>query len=603
MSHDPLQRGNPLRYLTVQTWKYAGNWRPRVVITVILFVIAQSVDLFIPPLLWARIMDTVQGQGITPESMRTLALLLAGTLIADVVFWVFHGPARVWECTAAFAMRMHYRRHFLKGVMTLPLEWHVDHHSGDTIDKIGRGASGLYDFSSQSYAVIYAIVKLVGSYAMLAYFSPPAGVIVLVMVLLTGWIITRFDRVLVRQYDELNRAENAIAESVFDAISNIATAVILRVERLVFDAIMAKVVQPFALYRKNCRVNEVKWFLTNICCNLMVSAVLLVYFWQHIGTPKGILVGTVYLLIKYLENVSQLFFNFAYLYGEILQRRSRVRNAEELAVDFRSESFANHVLPPEWRHLEVAGLNFSYAGPDTSAQQLIDISFTILRGERIALVGATGSGKTTLLKVMRDLYHPQSGSLVVDGVPIAEGFAGIARAISLIPQEPEIFASTILKNVTMGAEHEMASVARFVEMADFASVVEQLPRGYDSLTKERGVSLSGGQKQRLALSRGLLASSDKDIILIDEPTSSLDAATELRVYQNIFEAFAPATIISSIHRLHLLPLFDRIFMFDAGRIVAIGTIDELLSSCRQFQELWRAAKGEDANMLENALPL
>ena len=100
--------------------------------------------------------------------------------------------------------------------------------------------------------------------------------------------------------------------------------------------------------------------------------------------------------------------------------------------------------------------------------------------------------------------------------------------------------------------------------------------------------MSGGQQQGLALSRGLLACHDKDIVLLDEPTSSLDAITEISVYQNIFKEFKDKTVISTTHGLHLLPFFDRICLFDKGRIVASGTLNEMLSFCPQFVSLWEA---------------
>jgi len=115
-----------------------------------------------------------------------------------------------------------------------------------------------------------------------------------------------------------------------------------------------------------------------------------------------------------------------------------------------------------------------------------------------------------------------------------------------------------------------------------------LPKGFDSSIKEDGVNLSGGQQQCLALSRGLTACHDKDIVLLDEPTSSLDMITGIAVYQNIFRDFKGKTIISTVHQLQLLPLFDRICVFDKGQIVASGTLQELLSSCPKFVSFWEA---------------
>jgi ABC-type multidrug transport system fused ATPase/permease subunit len=234
----------------------------------------------------------------------------------------------------------------------------------------------------------------------------------------------------------------------------------------------------------------------------------------------------------------------------------------------------------------VKNLDFSYPGGEKRELHLADVALTIGRGERIALVGASGSGKTTLLKVIRNLYHPEEIDLQVDGVPITGGFEGICRAIALVPQDPEIFATTIKENITLGAEYDAETIRRFTDMARFTEVADSLPKKLDSAINEKGVNLSGGQRQRLALARGLLACEDKPVVLLDEPTSSIDIATEMMIYRNIFQGFSGKAILSSIHRLHLLPLFDRIYFFDQGRIIGSGTLNELLSSCPEFRDLW-----------------
>jgi ABC-type multidrug transport system fused ATPase/permease subunit len=581
---------NPVLYLFAKMWRYSEGNRKNILLFLSLFVVAESLTLFGQPLIWARMLDVIQKQGIVKENIQMLLGLLGLTLCIDLAFWLLHGPARLMERTNAFGARQNYRKFLLKGVMMLPMEWHADHHSGDTIDRVEKGTNALYQSSESSSEIVYAIVQLIGSYAMLCYFSPSSSYIVLAMILITAWITIRFDRVLVKQYQELNRKENNISESTFDAISNITTVIILRVERLIFNAIASKIEKPLKLYEHNSRLSEIKWFLTSMCCTAMTILVLSAYFLGHIGAAKGILIGSVYLLIQYLHKISELFFQFTRMYGEVLQRKAKVMNSEELSQDFRTENFTNHVLPPEWKHLEIKNLDFSYEGNGdgkSDEDHLKNISLSINRGERIAFVGKSGSGKTTLLEVMRDLYHPRNITLRVDGKIIAGGLGGIARAIALVPQNPEIFATTVLENITLGAEHNMEFVRHFTDMACFTDVAENLPRKFDSSIKEKGVNLSGGEQQRLALSRGLLACHDKDIVLLDEPTSSLDTTNEMVIYENVFREFEGKTIISSIHRLHLLPLFDRIYIFNSGEIIASGNLKELLSQCPEFQALWQ----------------
>ncbi len=581
------KKQNHLVYLFAKTWQFSTGNRRQVACFWSLFVVCGIFELFFPSLIWAKIMVVIQKEGVTTDSIGRLLILLALTFVSSFIFWMIHKPARQMENDNAFIVRANYRRYLLQGVMTLPLGWHAEHHSGDTIDKIEKGANSMHLFSEATFQIIYSLVSYVGSFAVLAYLSPPSAVIVSAISAVAVWIIVRFDRVLIAQYAELSRSENKISERVFDAVSNIATVIILRVERLVFNAIMTSVEKPFALTRSNNRIGETKWFLVSMCSSAMVVVTLGIYLWQHLGATQGVLVGTVFLVIGYLRNIRELFYRFADIYGDIVKRRTRIGNAELLAKDFRPELFTNHVLPAGWQRLQIDGLDFSYAGTSENAkQQLCGIALAVERGERIAFVGKSGSGKTTLLKVIRGLYRPESMRLTVDGQNIAEGFDGIARAIALVPQNPEIFATTIRENITLGADHDATTIKRFTDMACFTETAAALPKGLESSIKEKGVNLSGGQQQRLALSRGLLASDDKDIVLLDEPTSSLDTANEMLVYKNIFCGFQGKTIISSVHRLHLLPLFDRICFFEDGKIIASGTVPQLLDACPSFNRLW-----------------
>ncbi len=582
------EKRNPLLYLFSKTWEYSEGNRDKVVWYWIMFILANSITMIGAPLVFAKMMNTVQQEGVTSGNFRFLISLLLLTFFFEVATWALHGPARCIERINAFKARLNYRRYLLKGVMTLPMEWHTDHHSGDTIDKIEKGTNALFSFAEDSFIPIWGLVQFAVSIVMLVYFGGwSAAVVVLLMLVISVWITIRFDRVMIPQYKELNKSENEISASVFDAISNISTVIILRVEKLVFQAVMHRTEKPYELFRHNQRLNETKWFLTNMCCTLMTVTVLTVYFWQNLGAKQGVMLGTLFILIKYLEQVSNLFFRFTGDYSDMVKRKSRILNAEELTSDFRTENFVNHVLPSDWQYLEVEDLSFSYSSTGKGDEHLKGVSLSFERGRNYAVVGESGSGKTTLLKLVRDLYHPTSGRLFCDGVEVRDGFRGISRAIALVPQNPEIFATTILENITLGAEYEADFVRHFTDMACFTEVAEGLPKKFDSSIKEKGVNLSGGEQQRLALARGLLACYDKDVVLLDEPTSSLDTATEMKVYRNIFREFRDKTVISSIHRLHLLPMFDKIYMFGGGRVIASGTLSELLTSCPEFQELWR----------------
>ncbi|MFM7487056.1 MAG: ATP-binding cassette domain-containing protein, partial [Cytophagales bacterium] len=221
------------------------------------------------------------------------------------------------------------------------------------------------------------------------------------------------------------------------------------------------------------------------------------------------------------------------------------------------------------------------------AQSLHHISINIEKGKRVALIGESGSGKSTLMALLRGLYEPEKGTVVkVDGSQNAN-IDSLHDIVTLFPQEPEIFENTIEHNITLGLPFEEKEIMEVCETAHFTDVVHQLPKGLQSNIQEKGVNLSGGQKQRLALARGILAAKSCDIILLDEPTSSVDPKTEIQIYEKLFKECEGKAVVSTLHRLYLLSYFDYVYVLKDGQVVEEGTFEELKSSGAIFQELWR----------------
>ena len=576
-------------------WKYSKGNRKSVVLYAVFFVIANTIILLVP-LAIGKVFNIIQQQGVNAENMYYIFFLLSSTIVFGLIFWLFHGPARVMERKNAFIVRANYKNHLLEGVMDFPMEWHSNHHSGDTIDKIEKGTRALFEFSASTFRIIESTIRLTVSIAILAYFNIWSLLIVLFVVFAAAMVIMQFDKVLVRQYKILFGFENKIAEKIFDIISNITTVILLRVEKMVTKAISKKIAEPFALFNRNQKINETKWFLVSLCSAFMIFLVMASYIYQGIASGTTILAGTLFILYGYVDRISDVFFRFAEIYGDILQQRSSVMNAEEIANEFfESEKGKMSVLGKDWKELKIESLGFSYHSEKGADLHLEDISMSIKNGERIALIGESGSGKTTLLKIIRELYSPQKVKVFLDGRMLKEGFKEISESISLIPQDPEIFSTTIKENITIGVSHSKEEIKKFTDMACFSNVIAKLPSGLDSNIFEKGVNLSGGEKQRLALARGLMASEDKEIVMLDEPTSSMDMKNELDIFQNIFREFPEKTILASVHRLHLLSLFDKIYFFQKGKIIASGTLESLLADSEEFRKQWERSRGVKKN--------
>jgi ABC-type bacteriocin/lantibiotic exporter with double-glycine peptidase domain len=266
-------------------------------------------------------------------------------------------------------------------------------------------------------------------------------------------------------------------------------------------------------------------------------------------------------------------------------QKSRVLGVEEIERNFASLSKVKKKNFKDWEKVVIEKLKFKY-DESFEADSLNITNFEFKKGEKIALIGESGSGKSTLLKVIHGMYEKASAKVNIDGKTLETNFQDVNLHSTLVPQEPEVFSASIKENITLLTNFSDEEVLRATTMAEFHDVAEELPNKYDSVVNEKGVNLSGGQKQRLALSRALLFSKDKEVILLDESTSSVDPINEVKIYKNIFENFQGVTFLASIHKMNLLKYFDRIVILHKGEIKIEGSFEFVLEHDEDFRKTW-----------------
>jgi ATP-binding cassette subfamily B protein len=235
----------------------------------------------------------------------------------------------------------------------------------------------------------------------------------------------------------------------------------------------------------------------------------------------------------------------------------------------------------EFRHL-----NFAYNGTAV----LKDVNLRIPAGSSLAIVGPTGSGKTTLVSLIPRIYDAAPGAVLIDDRPLRDfPLDSLRRNIGFVPQETFLFSDTIRENIAYGVAREDANpsldeIKAAAEAANIAQDIESFPEGYDTTVGERGITLSGGQKQRTAIARALLRS--PRILILDDALSSVDTHTEDKILNHLREIMRGRTTIFISHRVSTVRNADAIAVLHQGRIVELGTHDQLIARNGYYTDLY-----------------
>jgi ATP-binding cassette subfamily B protein len=235
--------------------------------------------------------------------------------------------------------------------------------------------------------------------------------------------------------------------------------------------------------------------------------------------------------------------------------------------------------------IEFRNLNFAYNGTAI----LKDVNLRIPAGSSLAIVGPTGSGKTTLVNLIPRIYDAEPGTVLIDGLPVRQfPLDSLRREIGFVPQETFLFSDTIRENIAFGVSEEdgeatLDDIKAAAEAANIAQDIESFPEGYNTTVGERGITLSGGQKQRTAIARALLRS--PRILILDDALSSVDTHTEDKILNHLREIMRGRTTIFISHRVSTVRNADRIAVLHQGRIVELGTHDELIARNGYYTDL------------------
>ncbi|MGB6543432.1 MAG: glucan ABC transporter ATP-binding protein/ permease, partial [Xanthobacteraceae bacterium] len=523
---------------------------------------------------------------------------LVGAWVVFGLFIIVASAVVAW-----FADRLAHRRRnlvladFFEHVLQLPMSYHAGAHSGRQVKIMLAGTDALWwlwvSFFREHFAAFVFIFVLLPATVVLNWrLAVPLLALAAAFTVLTGLIMSRAEgmqRAVERHYSD-------VAETASDALGNVA--VVQSFARIELEVSYLRSLVNSLL---RAQMPVLSWWalaavLTRTATTLTLLVILLLGTWFKLNGLVSVgeivsFMAIATLLIARLEQVvgfaNRLFMDLPKLaeFFAVLDTVPAVRDRPDA------------VHPGRVRGLvEFRDVSFSYDGKRPA---VADLSFTVLPGERVALVGETGSGKTTSLALLHRAFDPQSGIITVDGMDI-RGLAltGLRRNIGVVFQETLLFNRSVAENLRVGkpdaTEDELRAAAARGQALEF---IERNEQGFEARIGERGRLLSGGERQRLAIARALLK--NPPILILDEATSALDPVTEARLNLALDEVMKGRTTFVIAHRLITIRGATRILVFSKGHIVETGTYEELMLRGGVFAALVRA---EQYALAEEKMP-
>lgn len=543
----------------------------------------------VAPVLYKRIIDFVssgQEPAILSSALINTVLFLGAILFLNNVFF------RIADYSMAYSQSQILRdiaNDAFKKVSKHSYEFFSSNFTGTLVAKVRRYINAFETIHDQLVFNLWMKgLALIFAFFILSYFSIILGLILLVWIALYLGIMVLFIRKKIGKDLLTAEANSKVTGALSDAITNILNVKMFssHVREL---AIFNDATSEEEFYRREA------WYFQNfqflfqgffIAFFEFFGMFTAVYLWIH----GAISPGTIILMQIYIFAIFEIVWNI----GRNLTRIIRAfAEAKEMVDIFEKPVAIEDPKDPEKVRIEkgkieMREVSFSY---NQGANVFEGLNLIINPGEKVALVGPSGAGKTTITKLLLRFVDVDKGKILIDGQDISLiKQEDLREKIAYVPQDPILFHRTLKENISYSSPE--ATIEQIIDVAKRSHAhefIKNFSNGYDTYVGERGVKLSGGERQRVAIARAMLKNSP--LLILDEATSSLDSISEGYIQDSFDELMRGRTTIVIAHRLSTIRMMDRIVVFDAGKIVEIGTHDELLKKSGVYAELWQKQVG------------
>lgn len=544
---------------------------------------------FAEPVLFGRIIDWLtQGEARhRPPTLADLSPMIAAWIGFAVLSIAASMFVSLQADRLAHRQRVATMARYFEHVLHLPLSFHATTHSGRSLKVMIESANGLFmiylTFFRESFAGFVSILVLLPLALVLNW---RLGLLLVGLMAVFFCLIYYVRRRTETLQSDVERHNTSVAERASDALSNVP--VIQSFTRIDSEATAMRGLTHRLL---SAQLPVLTWWaLAVIGARAAATITLLVIFvfgtslyLRGLGTIGEIVMFMSFatMLIARLEQMANLF-NMLFLQAPRIRDCFEVLDMQPLVRDRLDAQDPGRLTGL----VRFEGVSFTYPGGARPA--VADLDVAVAPGETVALVGATGSGKSTTLSLLHRVHDPDAGRITIDGIDLrAMTLDALRRNIGVVFQEPMLFARSIADNLAVGKpDASEAEIARALDLAQARDFVTLQGQGLGTAIGEHGRTLSGGERQRLAIARALLK--DPPIMIFDEATAALDAATERKLQMALAKATEGRTTFIIAHRLATVRHATKILVFDHGRIVEAGTFDELVAQGGAFAALARA---------------
>ena len=468
-------------------------------------------------------------------------------------------------------------------IQRLSLSYHDQKKTGDVISRVTSDIDAIQDFVSQALlGIVVNVVTLIGMLAVMFYLNWRFTLIALSVAPILFVVVYVYTRRIKKASRAVREKEGEVVSIVQEVLSSMR--VVQAFAREDYEQTRFEK-QSLESVETALRARSLKAKLTPIVQIVVaVGTCLVLWYGARLVLAGEITSGSLLVFFLYLGKMYKPMRELSKMTDTLSKSAvgyERIKEVIETEREIRNVKGAIWA-PPFKGLIEFSHVDFGYT-PDNLT--LKDVNFKIEPGQLAAFVGPTGGGKTTIASLVARFYDPVKGEVRIDGKDVrAYKVKSLRRQISFVLQENLLFHASIWQNIAYGrpeaSREEIIEAARLANADEF---IRKMPQQYDTLVGERGVTLSGGQRQRIAIARAIIRSSP--ILVLDEPTSSLDSASEELVFDALARLIEGKTSIVIAHRLATVKRADVIFVLDDHSIVEQGTHDQLLSHKGLYSEL------------------